>query len=47
MFKKQLKPGTRVLTVNDEIAGWTVTKHIAVQDASTKQDWRVFLYIVR
>jgi SAM-dependent methyltransferase len=47
MFKKQLKPGTRVLTVNDEIAGWTVTKHIAVQDASTKKEWRVFLYIVR
>jgi SAM-dependent methyltransferase len=47
MLKKQLKPGTRVLTVNDEIAGWNVTKHIAVRDASTKKDWRVFLYLVR
>ena len=49
MLEKQLKPGTRVLTVNDEIPGWKVTKYkyIAVQEASTKNDWRVFLYIVR
>jgi len=46
-LKKQLKPRTRVLTVNDELPGWNVTKHIAVADASTKKDWQVFLYIVR
>jgi SAM-dependent methyltransferase len=49
MLEKQLKPGTRVLTVNDEVPGWKVTKYkyIAVQEASSKKDWRVFLYIVK
>jgi hypothetical protein len=49
MLEKQLKSGTRVLTVNDEIPGWKVTKYkyIAVQEASSKKDWRVFLYIVK
>jgi hypothetical protein len=45
-LKTQLKKGTRVLSVNDEIPGWKFIKRIAVRETSTGRDWRVFLYLI-
>ena len=46
LLKTQLKKGTRVLSVNDEIPGWKFIKRIAVRETSTGRDWRVFLYLI-
>jgi SAM-dependent methyltransferase len=47
LLQTQLKKGTRVLSVNDEIPGWKFTKRLNVRENSNGRTWRVFLYVIR
>ena len=47
MLQTQLRKGTRVLSVNDEIPGWKFTKRLNVRENSNGRDWRVFLYVIQ
>jgi SAM-dependent methyltransferase len=47
LLQTQLKKGTRVLSVDDEIPGWKFTKRLDVRENSNGRNWRVFLYVIR